>query len=196
MVVLEHTPFLPCPHTFCLFVSTFFLWLCSSTLHYTFNKWLLQLKLECHHMLLYCYNVLPLHWRLPLLTARLHLLTLSMAPLLPLSLRILCHPVALDLILTKSELLENNPLRPPLHLFLTHLTRNKAPPPPLTSRHLHLMTPVSTQVPCLLTSSHFLFSAPELDYNYIPWGATKSLTLLCPPDGEPHVAIAELVDKV
>ena len=142
-----------------------------------------------------CYHFIDVYLSCTVLTARLHLLTLSMAPLLPLSLRILCHPVALDLILTKSELLENNPPRPPLHLFLTHLNRSKAPPP-LTSRHLHLMTPVSTQVPCLLTSSHFLFSAPELDYNYIPWGATKSLTLLCPPDGEPHVAIAELVDKV
>lgn len=36
----------------------------------------------------------------------------------------------------------------------------------------------------------------DLDYNYLPWGDEKRLTLLCPPTGEPHVAIAELVDKI
>ena len=49
-------------------------------------------------------------------------------------------------------------------------------------------------VTCLIIT--YLYYVIDLDYNYLPWGDEKRLTLLCPPTGEPHVAIAELVDKV
>ncbi|XP_019852573.1 PREDICTED: uncharacterized protein LOC109582347 isoform X2 [Amphimedon queenslandica] len=39
-------------------------------------------------------------------------------------------------------------------------------------------------------------SDQDLDYNYLPWGDGRSITLLTPPSGEPYVAIAELVAKI
>ena len=94
-----------------------------------------------------------------------------------------CHLLSLDLTWTPTE----------HRSLLPHLFRGKI----LTPLHLLWMILVSViEVMLWLVGNFDSLLYSDLDYNYLPWGDTKSITLLCPPTLEPYVAIAELVDKV
>jgi hypothetical protein len=85
--------------------------------------------------------------------------------------------------------------------------RTVEPKPNKTNQFTELMSPSGARVDIGMAkkkdkerkNSHSSFpplNDLDLEYVYMPWGSDKSLTLLLPPQGEPHIAIAELVDKI